>query len=789
MAERFALTRRALLASSFLTLAVPAFGQGQPAYRNPSAPVADRVRDLLARMTLEEKAAQMRCLWLGKFGILDKTGHLDAAKAEKALANGVGQVARPGDTMGTAEYRTKMFRDPASAVTFHNEVQRYLVEQTRLGIPALFHEETAHGLMADDVTVFPIPPALASSWDPALVEQVFTVAARQARMRGATVGLSPVLDLMREPRFGRAEEFFSEDPHLTGQMGIAAVRGLQGRQRPLGPDRVFATLKHFIHGSPQGGINLAPAEVSERTLRENYLVPFAEVIKEADPAIVMPSYNEVGGVPAHANLALLQQTGRERLGFKGAYFSDYGGVTNLVVQHHMAANNDDAAVLAIKAGVDAELPDGEAYAHIPDLVRGGRISEAQVDAAVARILAMKFEAGLFENPYADAGRALRASSQPADAALARLSAERAIVLLKNDGILPLDPTTAKRLAVIGPNAFAPQFGGYSGRSRRPVSVLDGIKAGAGRRMTVEFAEGVRITQHEATGGRHGALEPVPPAENTPRIEEAVALAQRSDVVLLVLGDRPEVTRESVKPEDPGDRNTLNLFGDQDRLVDAILATGKPVVALLLHGRPLAVPTLAERANALLSGWFLGEAGGTAFSDVLFGKVNPGGKLTVSLPRGVGDLPVFYNRHPSADINRYVEGKREALFPFGHGLSYTTFEISAPRLSKDRIARNESLKVAIDVTNTGRRPGDEVVQIYVRDQVSSVPRPVLELRAFRRVTLKPGETRTLQVELGPDDLAFWDIDMNWTVEPGTFSIFAGSSSIRLKSADLAVVESV
>jgi beta-glucosidase len=318
-----------------------------------------------------------------------------------------------------------------------------------------------------------------------------------------------------------------------------------------------------------------------------------------------------------------------------------------------------------------------------------------------------------------------------------------------------------------------------------VSVLDGIKAAAGGRMTVEFAEGARITRTEAAGGRHGALDPVPEAENTARIEEAVALATRSDVVLLVLGDRPEVTRESVKPEDPGDRNTLNLFGDQDRLVDAVLATGKPVVALLLNGRPLAVPTLAERANALLQGWFLGQAGGTAVANVVFGRVNPGGKLTVSVPRSVGDLPIYYNRHPSADINQYVEGKRRPLYPFGHGLSYTTFELSAPRLSSAEIAPGDRFSVEVDVTNTGPRGGDEVVQIYIRDQVSSVPRPVLELKAFRRVTLKRGEKRTVRFELGPDDLAFWDIDMNRTVEPGKFSIFAGNSSDNLKSSEITV----
>lgn len=782
--RNLAISRRALLASSMLALAPRlAFAAQTAVYRDPKAPIEARVRDLVSLMTIDEKVAQLRCAWFGKAAFLDAAGDFAPDKAAKSIPHGIGQIARPGDWAGTAKYRQLQFRDAGATVALINAIQRYHVEQTRLGIPALFHEEAAHGFVGSNVTVFPSPPALGSTWDPELVERVFTVAAREARARGATVVLAPVLDLARDPRYGRVEEFFGEDPYLVGKMGVAAVRGFQGRARPLAKDRAFATLKHFIHGSPQGGLNIAPTDIGERTLRGTYLVPFARVIAEADPAIVMPAYNEVGGVPAHANFDLLLKTGRQRLGFKGAYFSDYGGITNLAEHHHMAANNDDAAELAMLAGVDTELPDGQAYAALPKLVAAGRIPMSRIDDAVAQVLRLKFEAGLFEKPYVDAAAVARATNRPADVALARTAAAKSIVLLKNDGLVPLDRRRPLRLAVIGPNAKDPLFGGYSGAQERAVGILDGIKAAATRNIVVSYSEGVRLLKEEPRN-RPFVLEES--AANEPRIAEAVAAANAADVVLLVVGDRPAITREAVQYNAPGDRRTLGLFGDQDRLVEAIAATGKPIVSLLLSGRPLAVPRLAEVSRAMFEGWYLGQEGGHAFADVLFGAVNPGGKLTMTFPREVGDLPVYYNRQPSADVNQYVEGKPTPLFPFGHGLSYTTFDIAAPRLNRAEIGRAAPFAVEVDVTNTGSRAGDEVVQLYIRDDVSSVPRPVLELKAFQRITLAPGQMRTVRFDLGPDELAFWNIDMKWVVEPGTFTISAGGSSATLKSAKLAVI---
>lgn len=784
MAAYLTLTRRTLLASTALALPFAADAAPSCVYKDPAAPIALRVRDLLARMTLSEKVAQMRSLWMTKTAIMDGAGRFSSAKAGQAIGTGIGQIGRPNDTTGTTQDKDSAFRSIQEGVEFVNAVQRFLVEKTRLGIPALFHVECAHGYMGRDATIFPIPPGLASTFDPDLIEQAFTVAGREARLNGGTIALGPVLDLARDPRYGRVEEFFSEDPYLTGRMGTAAALGLQGR-RPLQKDRAFVTLKHFVHAVPQAGLNTAPADISERMLREIFLVPFAAVIKAADPAAIMPSYNEVEGVPSHASKDLLQTVGRNQLGFKGVYFSDYGAIENFKTQHRIAADLEEAAIIALAAGVDADLPEGEAYTTLAKLVWTGRVKEAQINAAVSRILALKFEAGLFENPYLDPAKAEAETNTQSDIALARQVAQKSIVLLKNDGILPIDPNKPLKLAVIGPNSVKPLFGGYSGINNKAVGIFNGLKAAAGGKIAIEQADGVWIVNPTPNDLPYQPANPASHTENLVRIAEAVKIAQRSDVVLLVVGDRPEVTREAVMMEAPGDRDSLNLFGDQDTLVEAILAVGKPVIALLLNGRALAVNRLAEKANALVEGWYLGQEGGHAFADVFFGKVNPGGKLPVSFPRSVGQLPLVYDHHSSADWNRYIEGRHEPLFPFGYGLSYTRFEISAPNLIKPAIALGETATVSVEVRNTGACTGDEVVQIYIRDDISSVPRPILELRGFQRVTLAPGESRTLTFEFPPDALAFWDAAMRWRVEPGTFTIFSGASSEALKSATLTV----
>lgn len=619
----------------------------KPIYKDATVSREERVADLLARMNLEEKAAQLCGMWERKVEFQDAEGAFSAEKARNVLMDGIGQIARISDYRGYDLWDLAPFRTVENSIAVANAVQKFLVEETRLGIPAFFHDEIAHGFLAGDATVFPVPPALGSTWDVDLVEEVFSVVAREARRRGTTVALGPTVDLLHDSRFGRSEEFFGEDAYHVSQMGIAAVKGLQGTSRPLGEDKVFVTLKHFVHGSPVGGLNISPADISERTLREHYLVPFANIIAATNPAAIMPSYNEVSGVPSHAHASLLQETGRQRLGFAGAYFSDYFGIQNLADQHRIAHDKAEAAVLAMRAGVTADLPEGSAYRLLPELVRAGRVPEASVDEAVRRVLALKFEAGLFERPFLDLDHAIAGTCTTEHTALARRAAERAIILLKNDGVLPLGGDRALRLAVIGPVAEAALMGGYSGRNAGSVGILEGLRAAAPASVQIEHADGVWITAPDGIG-RHRSYSSSPPVskvENDARISEAVTLASRSDIVILCVGDVPAVTREAVDYILPGDRTSLGLWGQQDELVEAILATGKPVIAVLLNGRPLAVNRLADRANALIEGWYLGQEGGHAMASVLFGTVNPGGKLAVSIPRSVGELPVYHNRHP------------------------------------------------------------------------------------------------------------------------------------------------
>jgi beta-glucosidase len=446
----------------------------------------------------------------------------------------------------------------------------------------------------------------------------------------------------------------------------------------------------------------------------------------------------------------------------------------------------DAAALAINSGVDVDMPEGASYARLPALVREGKVKEAVIDAAVSRVLALKFEAGLFERPYADPIRAARALKDPAGSTLARKLAQRSMVLLKNDGILPLDLRQAWRIALIGPNSRAAMRGGYSGEPAHAVGVLEGIRAAVGPNVIVEQADGVWITQPDEGAPETVAIRRVPPADNEKRIAEAVTLANRADLIILCVGDNEAITREAVVSSLPGDRSTLGLFGDQDALVEAVLGCGKPVVAVLINGRPLIVDKLAKGASALIEAWYPGEQGGHALADVLFGKVNPGGKLPVTFPASVGELPAWYNRHPSADKVPYVEGKRVPLFPFGFGLSYTNFELSEPRLSTAIAKAGETVRVEVDVTNSGLRDGDEVVQIYIRDMIASVPRAKMELKAFRRITLRKGERRTVAFDLTPDVFSFWDRNMNWGIEPGEFKIFAGNSFANLKDATLTLL---
>ena len=779
--------RRALGASLLLLslLATPGGAQNNapPLYKNPRAPVTARVEDLLRRMTPAEKIAQLRVIWTTKTRIFDADMQFDPAKATARHPDGLGGFARPADRDGAGSPRLKPLRDARATVALTNAIQRWALERTRLGIPVLFHEEGLHGYVARDTTNFPIPIGLASTFNPDLIRRLNSVTAREMRARGVTQALSPVVDVARDPRWGRIEETFGEDPYLAGELGVAAVEGLQGAALPLGEGKVFATLKHLTgHGQPEGGSNIAPAQISERALRENFFPPFAEVVRRTNIMAVMPSYNEIDGVPSHGNAWLLDRILRKEWGFKGALVSDYDGIEQLAGIHHVEPDAVHAAARALKAGVDMNLPDGVAYARLEEALKAGLIRQADIDTAVRRVLTLKFQAGLFEHPYADGEVAERLTGNDEARALALAAARQVPVLLKNDGVLPLNPSRAGTLAVIGPNAAAERLGGYSGTPRQVTTVLEGIQARAGGTLRIVTAPGVKITEDDDWWADRVTL--ADRAENERLIREAVEVARGADQIVLVLGDTEQTSREGWSGGHLGDRAGLDLVGQQDALADAIFALGKPVTVVLINGRPLSVTNVAAKANALIEAWYLGQEGGTALAEVLFGDVNPSGHLPVSIARSAGQLPVFYNYKPSARRN-YLFDTTQPLFPFGFGLSYTSFDISSPRLSAASIAPNGSVTVEVDVRNTGARAGETVVQLYIRDRVSSVTRPVRELKGFQRVSVNPGESRTLRFTLGPRELAFWDAAMKFTVEPGEFDIMAGDNSATVKSSLLTV----
>ena len=755
-------------------------------YKSAEAPVDARVRDLLTKMTLEEKIAQIMTVWDAKAEVFDANGEFDAAKMSAKFPYGIGQFARPSDALGPASPRKVKGRDVRGTVRLVNALQTHAMTQTRLGIPILMHEEGLHGYAALDATSFPQAIALASSWDPDLIREINVVIGREIRARGVSLALSPVVDIARDPRWGRIEETFGEDPYLTAELGVAAVEGLQGTARvtTLAPGKVFATLKHLTgHGQPESGTNIGPASISERVLREYFFPPFEQVVKRTGIQAVMASYNEIDGVPSHASKWLLGDVLRGEWGFKGAVVSDYYAIDELAGRHSIAKDKTEAAILALAAGVDSDLPTGAAYSTLITSVREGKVSEAAINQAVGRILAMKFRAGLFENPYADADAAVKITNNAAAKALALKAAQRSITLLKNDGMLPLSLTSkASKIAVIGPSAAVARLGGYYGQPAVTVSILDGIKAKAGKHANIVFAQGVKITEDDDWWGDEVKL--ADPVANRKLIAEAVEAAKNADMIILTLGDTEQTSREGWAESHLGDRSSLDLVGEQQELFDALKATGKPITVVLINGRPASIGKIANEANAIIEGWYLGEQGGSAVADVLFGDVNPGGKLPVTFPRNVGQLPFYYNHKPTARRG-YLFDEKAPLYPFGFGLSYSTFELGAPTLSSATIAANGSVVVTVPVQNTSNRAGDETVQIYVRDKVSSVTRSVKDLKAFRRVTLAAGESKNVIFTLTPESFQMWNDKMQRVVEPGEFDIMAGPDSANLKTVTLTV----
>lgn len=761
-------------------------------YWDEMQPTEVRVADLLARMTLEEKVAQIITVWDSKGEIQNSDHTFSPDRAAATYPHGIGGIARPSDTTGPGSPRTIPRRSIDESVDYVIAAQTWAIENTRLGIPILFHEESLHGFAARDATSFPQAIGLASTWNPELVREGNALIAGEVRARGAHMVLSPVVDVARDPRWGRIEETFGEDPFLVGEMGVASVEGLMGSgtDRKVADGHVTATLKHMTgHGQPESGTNVGPAQISERVLREQFFPPFEQVVGRTKIAAVMASYNEIDGIPSHSSHWLLGDVLRGEWGYQGSVVSDYYAIEDLQRLHHIAPDYPTAAEIALEAGVDVDLPEGAGFEHLTQLVKDGRVSMDVVDRAVARLLTLKFDAGVFDNPWPDRAQARR-SNGPEGVAMAKLAADQSLVLLKNDGILPLSLPEAgsaetPTIAVIGPNADVARLGGYYGIPRRAVTPLEGITAHAGDRANIVFSRGVVITEGDDDWWEDEVVL-ADPQENMARIAEAETVAADADYIVLFIGDTEKTSREGWAPGHLGDRTSLDLVGEQNALVDAMVATGKPVIVVLVNGRPPSYLNVDAKANAIIESWYAGEQQGPAIADALFGVTNPGGKMPVTTPRNVGQLPLVYNHKPSA-LRGYLFDETTPLYPFGYGLSYTTFEFGDPVLSSGTVKAGEGFTVRVPVTNTGARAGDEVVQVYLRDEVSSVTRPVKELAGFQRITLQPGETRMVDIAIAPRSLMLWNRDMERVMEPGTFRVMVGPNSVDLKETVLTVSE--
>jgi beta-glucosidase len=758
-------------------------------YLDPRRSPEERTEDLLARMTLPEKLAQLAAVWCRD---VSDGGRFSAEKAELALTNGAGQVTRIGATTVLT---------PDAVARLVNEIQTYLRIKTRLGIPAVVHEESCAGLVAKGATQFPQAIGLAATFEPDLAYQMTVAIRRQMLAVGARQSLAPVLDVARDPRWGRVEETFGEDPYLAARMGVAYVRGLQGDSLA---DGIVATAKHFVgYGAPEGGRNWGPCPIPERELRDKFLVPFAAAIQEAKLASVMNGYHELDGVPCAGSRRLLTEILRGELGFDGTVVADYYSVACLCTFHRVADSLGEAGARALEAGLDVELPARECYGEpLEQAIATGRIGFEVVDASVRRVLRQKFALGLFERWTVDAGRAPDLYDTAEDRALARRAAQKSIVLLKNeDALLPLSPSV-KKIAVIGPNAdsirnlqgdyhypahseltFGPtrepgqtRMGDYNaamapGALDRPedllahftphVSVLAGIREAVSPTTEVVFARGCELTGEDGSG-----------------FEAAIAAAQGADVAVLVVGGRSGILPDCTSGE-AVDATRLELTGSQSDLIQAVAATGAPVAVVVVSGRVHVLTDIAEHVRAIVYAWLPGEEGGHAVADVLFGAVNPAGRLPVTLPRATGQVPLYYDHKPSGAVSmfhgNYSDSPVTPLYPFGHGLSYTTFAYDAFDVSPAELAPTGELTVRARVTNTGARAGEEVVQLYVRDRVGSITRPVKELKGFARVALAPGASRMVEFVLPASQLAFHDERMRFVVEPGEVVVMLGASS--------------
>lgn len=762
---------------------------------DPANAANDLVR-LVDQMTLDEKLAQLTCVWMDKAKFLDSSGNFDPQQMEQHFPHGVGCIARPQDTVGlegptvrkdindSTVVRRRSARTPADTARLVNDIQRWMIEQTRLGIPVLFHEEGLHGFQGRYATAFPQAIALASTFDPELIERVYEITAREIRVRGVHHVLSPVVDIALDPRWGRIEETFGEDPFLVSRLSVAAVRGFQGKQSPIAADRVLATLKHMTgHGQPQAGMNVAPAHLPERVLREMFFPPFEAAVTEAKAASVMASYNEIDGIPSHANPWLLNDVLRGEWGFDGVVVADYFAVNELQRRHRLVESLADAGALAIASGIDMELPDGVAFYEMKSLVGTDTLPLETIDRAVERVLKLKARGDVINSPYADPAAAEALTGNAHARAVALEAAIKSPVLLKNhNNLLPLADGRWKTIAVIGPNSDITVLGGYSDEPRQTISILEGMRNRFAGGATIVHAKGVELTDNRSWWDDDVRL--ASPEDNQQRIEKAVEVASKADLIILAIGGDESTSREAWSETHMGDRDTITLIGQQLDLVKALARANKPMVGVVISGRPLALENVDPYLDAILYGWILGQETGTAVAALLAGDASPGGKMPVTVPRSVGRIPAYYYRKPTA-ARGYAFSDSQPLYPFGFGLSYSRFELSEPVLSDALIGVDGTTTVSVSVTNTGNYKADEVVQLYIRDDVSTVTRPILELKGFQRITLAPGQAQTVSFPVSADHLQFYNRDMKRVVEPGTFTISVGSSSDSLLSTTLTV----
>jgi beta-glucosidase len=752
----------------------------RPIYKNASLPINVRVEDLLSRMTLEEKVAQTQCIWNKKKKMLDDNKNFSPEKAASngILKYGMGQVARPN------EVKNKDSRSAKATAEYANALQKWVIENTRLGIPVMYHEESLHGNQAYQSTHFPSALAMSSSWNEALYSEMYAKIAEEIRLRGGHHVLAPVLDVGRDARWGRTEETMGEDPYLISRLGVAQIKAYQGKGPDFGPTNVATTLKHFgVHGQPEGGINVGPVAMDERTMREYVLPGFEACIKEGKAWGVMPCYNELNGTPAHSNTRLLSDILRKEWGFKGLIVSDYDGVEQIQTLHHVSGDTALTALKAFKAGVNIETPDPWAFPKLVGLVKSGKITMAELDSSVVKVLRLKFLLGLFEKPYVDPVMADKKVGNDEMRALALKAARQSIVLLKNDAsLLPLDISKYKKIALIGPNANRCVLGGYADRPRQVVTPLDGLKSKLAGKAELLFAEGVRI--NDTGDWFDDEVKLSSKIDNQKRIEEAVSIAKNADVIILCLGGNEATSREAWATGHPGDLSNLELLNGQNELVDALKNLGKPMIASVFSGPPLSIRHLSQNVGTILQCWYLGQETGTAFAETILGENNPSGKLTISFPRSAGHIPCFYNYKPSSRRSYHFDTV-SALYSFGHGLSYTSYSYSKPIISASKVKSDQNVVVTVSVTNSGKRAGEEIVQLYIRDKVSSFTRPVLELKDFTRISLQAGEAKEVSFTITPEKLAYYGADLKKTVEPGEFEIMVGPSSQKLQKLNLLV----